>query len=114
MSDREFTQKDFAKGETPAFPLKASGAVWHTGWDIPSYWAVDAGDVPYADYGAHGCSMTRTTFKDLLTHIEEDNEEMANELRKKMSMKQKMSKWMTTAFDAGWTPPETFKREDYE
>lgn len=112
MSD--FTSSSFAKGETPEFPLKSFGKVWHTGWDIPSYWAIDANDVPYADYGAHGCSLRKTTFDELITHMEDAGDGAAASVRELAGQKPKLPQWILSALSHGWTAPADFKLEDYD
>lgn len=113
MSNFKAEAPAFDKGETPKLPAKLYGEVWHTGWDIPSYWAIDADNVPYADYGAHGCNMTKTTFDELITHMESEGRE-ANDVRKLAGLRPKLPDWAKTALNFKWTPPPDFKMEDYD
>ena len=117
MSNFKAEASDFDKAATPKLPARAFGTVWHTGWDIPSYWAVDADDVPYADYTAHGCNMVQTTFDELIRHVEEAGESCStdvNYIRQLAGRPKALPNWAKTALAQGWTPPATFKREDYE
>lgn len=114
---RELTKQNFPKIAGPAWPLKASGEVWHQGWDIPSHWAVDAENVPWADYSCHGSHLTKTDFDTLIKHLDAEDgkyEQTSNQIREYAGRKKVLPEWAKTALHFKWTPPEGFKREDYE
>ena len=112
---RELTKDNFPKIAGPVWPLKAKGEIWHRGWDIPSHWAVDDENVPWADYSCHGCHLSKTTFDQLIEHAEKaEYESTSNEIRVLAGRKRLLPKWARTALSVGWKPPADFKREDYE
>ena len=115
MSSRVHTMSDFAAGHEVQFPLRAEGEVWYQGWDIPGHYAVDAGGRVFADFGAHGCSMMPSTYALVIKELESNGGEgAAHELRKMAGMKPALPSWMAAALRNGWTPPSSFKREEYE
>lgn len=56
-------------GDEPVMPLKAHGEIWHTGWDIPTRWAVDAAGRAYMD-NAHGHELRRVEPDHLINSTE--------------------------------------------
>lgn len=48
----------------PALPISA-GEVWHSGWDIPTRYAIDADDQCWAD-NAHGHPLNKISVGDFL------------------------------------------------
>lgn len=78
---RPLTSDSFAS--PAAFPLKAEGNLWHTGWDIPTRWAVDADGVTYMDNG-HGHKLTPVTQTELLSNAEDPDD--ANRIRRALGI----------------------------
>ena len=66
----------YVKEGLPALPLKDWGKFWHVGWDIPTYYAIDANNQCWMD-NYHGGAMFKTTTKGL---IGEANEQGENEV----------------------------------
>ena len=98
----------------PALPLRVQGEHWSVGWDIPTRWAIDANGQCYMD-GAHGGAMCVTTKERLLKELGEDGDEENEAVaRASLGFKPRLPDWIATALAAGWTPPPTFKQEDYE
>lgn len=87
----------------PVLPLKAKGELWHTGWDIPTYWAVDGCGQCWMD-NAHGHCLCPVLAKTLLGEAEEQN--MRNVIRKILGMPPEEPEWMALARAAGWKPHE--------
>ncbi len=110
------TLSDFAPGANPIFPLKLEGEIWYEGWDIPGHWAVDAADRGFTDFGAHGsCSMKPLGIDRIIIALEiNDCHEDAQALRQLVGRKPALPDWIRTALSQGWTPPDSFRREDYE
>ena len=87
----------------PSLPLKVSGKLWHTGWDIPTYYAIDADNYCWKDW-AHGGSLDLVEPSALIADIED--ELTRNSIKKLLGMKEDMPGWAKTALANGWTPPE--------
>lgn len=112
---RELTADHFAKESNPTFPLMYSGEVWYTGWDIPGYWAVDADGRGFADFGAHGVCLKPYEINQIISEIEGNGDPAyALKLRKLIARKPPLPGWMSAALSAGWTPPSSFDRSEYE
>lgn len=90
-------------GNFPKLPLRAYGEAWHTGWDIPTQWAIDANGTCWKD-GAHGGAMHITTKEQLISEFESEQER--NYVRKHMGLPEEEPSWMAAARAAGWTPPK--------
>lgn len=90
----------------PTLPLKMVDKVWHTGWDIPTHFAIDANNVCWKD-NAHGGALQSVSFNELLSDIED--EALRNKVRSLLGMKTEMPAWAKTALKNGWTPPEGWK-----
>ena len=95
----------------PVLPFIASGELWHTGWDIPTRYVVDSDKRCWMD-NAHGHSLEIVSSKALLSSAEQFQERAA--LREILSIKPELPNWMSQALRAGWIPPDTYNREDYE
>jgi hypothetical protein len=57
----------------PSLPLKASGEMWHRGWDIPTRWAIDANNQCWMD-NAHGHPLELVTADTLIGNAEDPND----------------------------------------
>lgn len=91
------------------------GVVWYEGWDIPGHWAVDAKGRSFADFGAHGCCMKSVPLAAIISELEGNSDlRAASVLRKLGGRKPMLPSWISAALSQGWTPPQTFRREDYE
>lgn len=97
----------FAVGEArqnvPALPLKASGEIWHSGWDIPTRWAVDAAGGCWAD-NAHGHPLEKCRPDELIAACEKDTEK--RRMQKLLGLPVDKPEWMQAALAHGWLPPE--------
>jgi hypothetical protein len=89
-------------GRIPALPLKANGELWHTGWDIPTRWAIDALGACWMD-NAHGHPMRHVDNGRLLGEAESQRDR--NHIRNLLGMGQEEPEWMAAARAAGWRPP---------
>lgn len=88
---------------TPALPYKASGQIWHMGWDIPTEYCIDADNICWVN-GAHGGDpYKRVGLQELFDLFEE--EDGANELRRILGLEPQYG-WMRAARAAGWLPPK--------
>lgn len=112
----ELDKNHFAPGTKPRFPLLMHGETRYTGWDCYGYWAIDADGQPFADFGAHGCSLRPCTVDDLIAGLKAaDHDDGAGErVRAWAGRKRELPGWMRVALSFGWTPPAGFNREDYE
>lgn len=90
--------------DAPVLPLKGSGEIWSTGWDISTKWAIDGAGRAWKD-GAHGGAMSLCDMRELVA--EEENEDSRNYLRRLGGLPEEEPSWMRTARAAGWTPPST-------
>jgi hypothetical protein len=86
----------------PALPLRASGEIWHTGWDIPTRWAIDALGSCWMD-NAHGHALCLVQVSRLLGEAE--TQMSRNHIRMILGMEPEEPEWMSKARAAGWTPP---------
>lgn len=112
---RTHTRDDFSANESVEFPLMDEGEVWYQGWDIPGHWAIDAQGRAFADFGAHGCCMHATEIRKIVYELESSDDVVAAaRLRTTAGLKPALPPWITVALRQGWTPPATFRREDYE
>ena len=113
---RELTADHFSDESSPVFPLSDSGEVWYTGWDIPGYWAIDAKGNAFADFGAHGICLSPTTVDMIIREVESAGGNYVDglRLRKLIGRKPPLPGWVWDAENAGWTPPATFDRNEYE
>jgi len=96
----------------PVLPLRGTGSVWHTGWDIPTCWAIDSAGVCWMD-SAHGGSLGRVTSDQLLAEAKEDLSDLQT-IHELLGRKPPLPEWIRTALQKGWTPPSDFRREDFE
>jgi len=96
----------------PAMPLLLKGEAWHSGWDIPTRWAIDAHKRCWAD-NAHGHALTMLSERDFLNTIREDDHALRN-AHAALGKKPPLPEWMASALSAGWTPSEGFDRSKYE
>lgn len=112
---REITKKDFSDDSSPMFPLKDFGEVWYSGWDIPGYWAIDATDQGFADFGAHGMCLRPCSIRSIIDELEENDGRITGaRLRVQHGLKPALPTWVPMALTGGWTPPTSFNRDDYE
>lgn len=88
-------------GVMPILPLKEVGQAWHTGWDIPTVWAIDAEDNCFYD-NAHGHSLQKGSKKGFIGLFE--NEEIKRKYQEKLGMKVSKPLWMIEAERNGWRP----------
>jgi hypothetical protein len=86
----------------PVLPLKGSGEIWSTGWDIPTRWAIDGAGRAWKD-NAHGGAMSLCDMRELVA--EEEGEEGRNYLRRLGGLPEEEPSWMRAARAAGWSPP---------
>lgn len=93
-----------AEDAIPKLPLRAHGEAWHTGWDIPTHWAIDADGTCWMD-NAHGGCMGVATQQEFLGNFENENER--NSARSHLGLAEEEPSWMAAARAAGWTPPKT-------
>lgn len=63
----------------PTLPLKIWDKLWHTGWDIPTHFAIDREDRCWINNG-HGGHLEECTFECLIEDCEEET--TRNEIRK--------------------------------
>jgi len=94
-----------------ALPLVAYGKVYSTGWDIPNLWAIDSAKQCYVN-DAHGYALEPCSLRNLLSVCE--TEEDRNAIRRHYGLKPELPSWVRAAKAAGWTPPASWKDEDYE
>lgn len=99
--DDRALQFDIGDG-TPKLPLKKHGEIWHTGWDIPTRYAIDAEDGCWKD-NAHGHALSKVPKESLLSEPEQEHER--NELRRLLGVELPMPEWAATAIRHGFTPP---------
>jgi hypothetical protein len=98
----------------PILPLKDSGVLWHKGWDIPTYWAIDTDNNVYTSDG-FGTVLNKTSIQLLVKKLEyEKNFTKSGELRTLFGMKQKLPDWVHAAKLAGWAPPKEWDESQYE
>lgn len=110
-----YSKADFKEGSDVCFPLRSEGKIYYLGWDIPAHWAIDADGKAYADFSAHGCCLSPIEVDRLISHLESNRcEADAVALRSMIGRRPVLPSWMKSALDAGWTPPDSFRREDYE
>ena len=96
----------------PEMPLLMKGEAWHSGWDIPTRWAIDARKRCWAD-SAHGGALVLRSEQDFLNAIREDDHALRN-AHAGLNKKPPLPEWMRAALSAGWTPPSEFDRSKYE
>lgn len=112
---RELIAEHFSKKAFPTFPLMYSGEIWYIGWDIPGYWAVDADGRGFADFGAHGICLEPCEIGRIISEIENSDYPVDEiKLRKLIARKPPLPGWVSAAMLAGWTPPSSFDRSEYE
>lgn len=116
---RTVGQGPWSPSGLPALPIKAHGKYhgYHSrGWDLPTFWAVDAKGNYWR--GGHGHALTLFPVKNdddrrgCLTDCEEDGE--AEEIAKALGLKPRMPGWVKTAMSQGWTPPAGFDRDQFD
>jgi len=56
--------------KTPVLPFKLTGQFWHTGWDIPTCYVIDANNECWMD-NAHGPFLRKTTAEQLINNAED-------------------------------------------
>jgi hypothetical protein len=88
--------------KTPKLPLKAAGKLWHTGWDIPILYAIDADNQCWMD-NAHGHALRPVTASMLIGGAETETEQ--NDIRRVLGLELPWPSWALAAKAAGWTPP---------
>ena len=64
--------------EQPDLPLRGYGELWHSGWDIPTRWAVDDKGQCWMN-NAHGGHLSKVTPEQLIGTAED--EQTRNNLR---------------------------------
>jgi hypothetical protein len=91
----------------------------HSGWDIPTRLILDSNEHIWMD-NAHG--SVKFEGKMDCGHYTEWLQDYGNEpeyadvvasIHKFFNLKPRMPGWMVTALDSGWSPPESFNRNDY-
>ena len=106
---------DFAQGLDVEFPLIDEGEIWYHGWDRPGHWAIDARGQAFADFGAHGICLRPSTVVRIISEIESNGRYWVGlRLRKLIGLKPALPNWIRAAQCAGWTPPPTFNRNEYD
>lgn len=95
----------------PTLPILAHGKSWHSGWDIPTRWAIDADRNGWVD-NAHGHALRRFD-GDLVTYFS-DSYSTQVAIAKALGRKPRMPEWMRISLEAGWTPPPDFDPTQYE
>lgn len=90
----------------PVLPLKNHGQLWHTGWDIPTNYAIDANNQVWMN-DAHGGGLELAS-PDRLIGAAEDAEERRR-LQKILGLKINLPEWIICARLNGWTPPPGWK-----
>jgi hypothetical protein len=86
----------------PKLPLKKTGEIWTTGWDIPTKYAIDADNQCWMD-DAHGHPLEPTSKENLISQPELEEEQ--NKIRKVLDLEILMPQWAQTAISQGFTPP---------
>lgn len=86
----------------PALPLKHHGKMWHTGWDIPTEWAIDSKDHCWLN-DAHGGALVLVEKSTLVATA--DTEEEKNSFRRLLGMVVPPPEWHKKAIAEGWLPP---------
>ena len=97
--DLEFDLSEFK----PKLPLKKSGLLWSTGWDIPTRYAIDADNQCWAD-DAYGNPLGPVSRDQLLSEAEDESDK--NEIRRILGIELPWPDWALTAKAQGWTPPQ--------
>lgn len=97
----------------PALPLIMKGEAWTVGWDIPTRWAIDAHKKCWMD-DAHGGSLNPVEEGYLLSLLREDGRYSLNGVCTALGRKPPLPEWMSTALQAGWTPPDGWDRSEYD
>jgi hypothetical protein len=92
------------RSDTPALPLRGHGELWHTGWDIPTRWAIDAKGRCFMD-SAHGGSMGAVDFGALLATCEREADLQA--MQKLLGLPVDAPAWQRTARASGWISAES-------
>ena len=92
--------------KVPALPLKSYGKEWHTGWDIPTLWAIDSNNQPWFN-DAHGGALNASSKEEMISLFE--NEHERNKVRILLGLEPEEPSWMKQAKAAGWTPPKDSK-----
>jgi hypothetical protein len=90
--------------KVPVLPLKGYGELWHTGWDIPTKWAIDGAGQCWINDGHHGSCLFQVPNEVLLNEVEDEDD--ANKFRERLGLPIKEPKWMSQARTAGWQPPK--------
>ena len=67
----------------PVLPIKLYGELWHSGWDIPTRYAIDVNNKCWKD-GAHGGFVTPCTVDELLGEAED--EQAKNTIRRVLGL----------------------------
>jgi hypothetical protein len=89
--------------KVPALPLKRYAKLWHKGWDIPDYYAIDASGQCWGALGGHGSVLYPVTPEELLNITDSDNDKTL--ICQVLSREPPMLDWQKKALAAGWTPP---------
>jgi hypothetical protein len=108
MLSKEGLQNDLPS--SASFPLITWGSVWFAGCGRPIRWAIDARGQCFRDE-ARGGALCPVPDSDLLGLLDAAG---VDEIRKLLGYKLKLPDWAITALQQGWTPPATFRREDFE
>ena len=99
-------QLEFWVGEdrstVPALPLRDCGALWHSGWDIPTRYAIDGKGAAWKD-NAHGGPLILVPAERLATSPE--TEEERRRIQKILGIPLERPGWVLAALSHGWTPP---------
>jgi hypothetical protein len=98
----------------PTLPFKLTGELKHSGWDIPSAWAIDSNNCGWIN-SAHGDALEKVDLKKLIfEHETEYQYTKAAEIRNVLGMKPKLPEFVRAAKAAGWTPPSDWDESKYE
>ncbi len=87
--------------KTVKLPLKAYGKVAHPGWDIPTWWAIDADNQCWMD-NAHGRPLFPVTVDLCCNSMERQADR--NLVKRTLGLPEEQPEWMTQALAAGWGP----------
>lgn len=85
----------------PLLPLKQTGKLWHTGWDLPTRWAIDANNQCWMN-DAHGNCLELVSSDTLISTGETEDER--NGIRHVLGLLPEEPGWMAQARAAGWAP----------
>ncbi len=121
MDKKDFKRGDFISSVDVTFPLQHVGVtVDDPDWDIMGRWAVDADGRGFAEFGCGTCMMP-TSIVEIVRELEREGCTLQAELLRPLIEpeqailgKPRLPYYARVALQKGWTPPASFKREDYK